>query len=66
MVSGIAWAIGPVANGWVYDNTSPVSVWYLTLALAMVGTVAFILVGRLPALSREAKPAPLGPDEEML
>jgi MFS family permease len=66
MVGGIAWAIGPVANGWVYDNTSPVSVWYLTLALAMVGTVAFILVGRLPALSREAKPAPLGPDEEML
>ena len=66
MVGGIAWAIGPVANGWVYDNISPVSVWYLTLALAMVGTVAFILVGRLPALSREAKPAPLGPDEEML
>jgi MFS family permease len=66
MVGGIAWAIGPVANGWVYDNISPVSLWYLTLGLATVCTVAFIIVGRVPALSRQAKPAPLGAEEEMI
>jgi MFS family permease len=66
MVGGIAWAIGPIANGWVYDNISPVSLWYLTLALAMVGTAAFIMVGRVPALSRQARPAALGAEEEMI
>ncbi len=66
MVGGIAWAIGPVANGWVYDNISPVSLWYLTLGLATVCTVAFIIVGRVPALSRQTKAAPLGAEEEMI
>jgi len=66
MVGGIAWGIGPIASGYVYDSVMPVAVWYLTLGLAVVGTVAFIIVGKLPALSRGAKPAPLGPEEEMI
>jgi hypothetical protein len=66
MVGGIAWTIGPIASGLVYDNISPLSLWYLTLGLATLGTLAFILVGRVPALSREAKPAPLGTEEEMI
>lgn len=66
MVGGIAWAIGPIANGWVYDNISPVSLWYLTLVLAMVGTAAFMIVGRVPALSREMKPVPVGAEEHTL
>ncbi|MGB9300029.1 MAG: MFS transporter [Anaerolineae bacterium] len=66
MVGGIAFGIGPIASGYVYDNVMPVAVWYLIVGLAMVGTVAFILVGKVPALSREAKPGALGPDEEMI
>jgi MFS family permease len=57
MVGGIAWGLGPVASGYVYDNIAPVAVWYLTLGLATVGTVAFLIVGRF-ANSRDipAKP----------
>jgi MFS family permease len=66
MVGGIAFGIGPIASGYVYDNVMPVAVWYLIVGLAAVCTVAFIVVGKLPALSRGARPAPLGPDEEMI
>jgi len=52
MIGGIAWGLGPIANGYVYDNVAPVAVWYLVMALASVCTVAFVLIGKVPALSR--------------
>jgi MFS family permease len=52
MVNGIAWGLGPIANGYVYDNVAPVAVWYLVMGLATVCTVAFVLIGKVPALSR--------------
>lgn len=52
MIGGIAWGLGPIANGFVYDNVAPVAVWYLVMALASVCTVAFLLIGKVPALSR--------------
>jgi MFS family permease len=54
MVNGIAWGVGPIANGYVYDNVAPVGVWYLVTLLATVGTVAFYIIGRVPALSRRS------------
>lgn len=51
MIGGMAWGIGPIASGYVYDNVAPVSVWYLNLVLATVGTVAFLALGRLAAPS---------------
>jgi len=47
MVGGIAWGIGPIASGLAYDNIAPVSVWYLTVGLATLGTVAFVALARL-------------------
>ncbi len=58
MVGGVAWGIGPIASGYVYDNIAPVGVWYLALGLAIVGTLAFLLIGRTPSLSRRALRTP--------
>jgi MFS family permease len=56
MVGGMAWGIGPIAIGYAYDNIAPVAVWYLTLGLATVGTVAFLALGRLatPSSGKES------------
>ena len=51
IVGGIAWGVGPVANGYFYDNVAPVSVWYLALLLGTVCTVAFWVIGRFRAAS---------------
>jgi MFS family permease len=51
MVSGISFGIGPIASGFAYDNIAPVAVWYLTLGLATVGTVAFMALARLGSSS---------------
>jgi len=51
IVGGMAWGVGPILNGYVYDNVAPVSVWYVSLTLAMVSTLAFTLMGRMGALS---------------
>jgi MFS family permease len=64
IVGGIAWGIGPIASGYVYDNVAPVSVWYLTLGLAMVCTVAFTVIGRIPALSRRPSRTAEGGSED--
>jgi MFS family permease len=46
MVSGISYGIGPIASGFAYDNIAPVAVWYLTLGLSTLGTVAFMALAR--------------------
>jgi len=58
IVGSIAWGIGPIASGYVYDNVAPVGVWYLTLGLAAVGTVAFIIIGRRRSSPRHDHPTP--------
>lgn len=63
MVGGIAWGIGPIASGLVYDNIAPVSVWYLTLGLAMVGTVAFVALARLGSSPARKDSIPSSADE---
>jgi MFS family permease len=55
MVGGIAWSIGPISSGFVYDNVSPVALWYLTLGLATVGTVAFLIVARISSPGRQVR-----------
>jgi MFS family permease len=52
MVGGIAWGIGPIASGYMYDNVAPVALWYLALGLATVCTVAFMALGRYGSDSR--------------
>jgi MFS family permease len=54
MVVGMAWGIGPIASGYTYDHIAPVSMWYLTLGLAAVGTVAFVLMGRMGSSAGQA------------
>jgi MFS family permease len=66
MVGGIAWGAGPIASGFVYDNIAPVAVWYLTLGLATLGTVAFMVVGKVPALRGRPRHATEGVEEEMV
>jgi MFS family permease len=51
MVGGISYGIGPIASGFAYDNIAPVAVWYLTLGLATIGTVAFMALARLGSSS---------------
>ena len=63
IVGSIAWGIGPIASGYVYDNVAPVGVWYLTLGLAAVGTVAFIIIGRRRSSPRHDHPTPHPWDE---
>jgi MFS family permease len=66
MVGGIGWGAGPIASGYVYDHVAPVAVWYLTMGLATLGTVAFVVIGRVPALSGRGKAATVGAEEETL
>jgi MFS family permease len=57
IVGGVAWGIGPILSGYFYDNVSPVSIWHLSLAQALVGTLAFMLVGRMAPAARQPTPA---------
>jgi MFS family permease len=66
MMGGIGWGVGPIASGYVYDHIAPVAVWYLVLGLATLGTVAFLIIGRVPALSGRRGAATVGAEEEML
>lgn len=65
VVNGIAWGIGPVLGGYFYDNVAPVSIWYLAVLQAIVGTLAFMLIGRVPALARQPSPATDPQDDVM-
>ena len=57
IVGGIAWGIGPILSGYFYDNVSPVSIWHLALAQAVVCTLAFMLIGRMASTARQPSPA---------
>jgi len=50
---GIAWGIGPVTSGYVYDNIAPVSVWHLALVFAVACTLAFGFIGRMAPVARQ-------------
>jgi MFS family permease len=63
MVGSIAWGVGPIASGLVYDNLAPVSVWYLTLGLATLGTVAFMALARLSSSPASGGSVPSSADE---
>jgi MFS family permease len=58
IVGSIAWMIGPVASGRIYDTVAPVGVWYLALGLAAVGMVAFFFIGRRRSSQRAEHPTP--------
>jgi MFS family permease len=62
MVGGISYGIGPIASGLAYDNIAPVAVWYLTLGLATVGTLAFMALARLGASSARGGSVPSSAD----
>jgi MFS family permease len=66
MVSGIAWGIGPIASGYVYDNVAPVALWYLALGLAIVGTVGFIALGRMASSARQAGSETYGVEDSVV
>jgi MFS family permease len=51
IVGGMAWGVGPILNGYFYDSVAPVSVWYVSLTVAMLSALAFALMGRIAALS---------------
>lgn len=53
VAGGIAWGIGPITSGYLYDNFAPVSVWYLALVLGMVCTLAFGFIGKMAPLTRQ-------------
>lgn len=63
MMGGLAWGIGPIASGLVYDNIAPVSVWYLTLVLATLGTVAFMALARFGSSPAKKDSVPSSADE---
>jgi MFS family permease len=63
MVGGIAWGIGPIASGYVYDNVAPVALWYLALGLATVGTVAFMVMARFGSSPASEDSVPGGAGE---
>ena len=65
IVGGISWGVGPILNGAFYDNVAPVSVWYVSLTVATLSTLAFLLMGRTAALS--PRPSTAGdPDPEAM
>lgn len=66
IMGSIGWGIGPIASGYVYDNLAPVGVWYLAVGLAIAGTVAFMVIGKVPALSDKRGSAQFGVEEEMV
>jgi MFS family permease len=53
VAGGIAWGIGPITSGYLYDNFAPVSVWHLALVLGMVCTLAFGFIGKMAPLTRQ-------------
>jgi MFS family permease len=63
MVIGVSWGVGPILSGYFYDNISPVSIWHLSLAQATLGTVAFVLIGRMVRAARQPSPA-VNPEDE--
>ena len=63
IVGGISWGVGPILNGAFYDNVAPVSVWYVSLTVAMLSILAFLLMGRIAALS--PRPSTAGHPEAM-
>jgi MFS family permease len=58
IVGSIAWMIGPVASGRIYDTVAPVGVWYLTVGSSAVGMVAFFFIGQRRSSPRADHPAP--------
>lgn len=63
VVSGMAWGIGPITSGYLYDNFAPVSVWYLALLLGMVCALAFGFIGKMASLARQPSLA-IDPQDE--
>ncbi len=61
---GIAWGIGPITSGYLYDNIAPVSVWYLALLLGMVCTLTFGFIGKMAPLARQPSLA-IDPQDEI-
>lgn len=51
---GLSWGISPIASGYLYDNIAPVSVWHLAAALALAGTVAYAIIGRISSPSHQS------------
>jgi MFS family permease len=63
VAGGIAWGIGPITSGYLYDNFAPVSVWYLALVLGMVCALAFGFIGKMASLARQPSLA-INPQDE--
>jgi MFS family permease len=51
---GLSWGIMPIASGYLYDNIAPVSVWHLAAALALLGTLAYTIIGRISSPSHQS------------
>jgi len=51
---GLSWGIGPITSGYLYDNIAPVAVWHLAACLALAGTLAYAIIGRISSPSHQS------------